>query len=622
MKPDDAMSNVAKEAIDQTNAIKKRMTAEADAVVAANAEPAPDNTILADADPNYRPLSEIAAAKTATIQVDPTILVDVNTIESFQPKQLKSSRRLPILIGLIAGVVLLLGLGIWGVVALFSHDPGGATAEDSVTAFFLARDGGDRLYAAFNSDGQRLTDFTYATVTDFRGGYALVTNSKAEPAILANTGKLSVPFDEYQNIERVGANYLIEKGGDKQLINAKGERLMYVDDAEDMYGLTVAYSAGDTVIFDNVGNRLGNLVSNLNEAKYSKYSFVVLAIETKVYLVSVDTGAIRASLDIKDGYKSLGGMEMSGDGEIIIFYYYSNEPADIDNRSRSGNFASNYVIVWGDKVYDNWDYDKYDHLIAAEDLDSGLIDRVCSVTGDYCIDEGGAIFSIPSTEKNRIIHDHNHYAYLSNGVLTIIAGDKTIKVENAKSFYKTDAGYLLNGGIYYDEDGEVLFDQTALKGLGANAISGPDQNGNYVMTSGDGAYLLKLNAENKFEELASAMRIVYLDGNYLTYELNKSASTRKSLYQKEFEEYEIISSGLVSARGEVIISADACRIIKKIADFYLCKVADKQYDLYRVDGTRALQNYMLINIENGYIGASRDGRIEYYTLAGQKFYEN
>ena len=625
MKPDDVMSNVAKETIDQTNTIKKQMAVEADAAATANAEPAPDNTIMVDADPNYRPLSEIAAEKTAEIQVDPTVLVDANATEAYQPKKLKSSHRLPILIGLIAGVVLLLGLGIWGIVALLSRDTGGATAEDGVTAFFLAHDGDDRLYAAFNSDGQRLTDFAYATATDFRGGYALVTDSSGTKyAILANTGKLSVPFGEYEEIVRVGANYVIEENGDKQLINAKGERLMYIDDAEDLYGLTVAYNAGDTVIFDNAGNKLGNLVSNLNEAKYSKYSFTVLAIEEKIYLISVDTGDIRASLGIEDGYKRLADVDISGDGELIIFSYYNNKPTDIDNSSRSSNSTLSYVVVWGDKAYDNWDYDKYGTLTFIEDSRSDLIENVCSVTKDYCIDDGGVIFSVPSVEHSYCIHDHEYYAYQNGDEVTIIAGDKAIEIKGATSIYKAAAGYLLNGKIYYSKEGELVFDQTSLRSFDADTISGPDKNGNYILidTKSARAHLLRLNAESKFEKLASAGRIVYLDGNYLSYELNVSAITEKALYGREFEEYEVVSASLISASGEEIIPANTCWTIKKIAEFYLCKIAEKQYDLYRVDGTRFLQGYMLIDTENGYIGAGRDDKIEYYTLAGQKFYEN
>ncbi len=583
MKPDDAMSNVAKETIDQTNTIKKQMAVEADAAATANAEPAPDNTIMVDADPNYRPLSEIAAEKTAEIQVDPTVLVDANATEAYQPKKLKSSHRLPILIGLIAGVVLLLGLGIWGIVALLSRDTGGATAEDGVTAFFLAHDGDDRLYAAFNSDGQRLTDFAYATATDFRGGYALVTDSSGTKyAILANTGKLSVPFDEYEEIAQVGANYLATKEGERRLINGKGERLMYVDNAEDLHGLTVAYSGNDTIIYDNAGTKLGKLSGGM-DTSFSVDEFIALTIEGKVYVISTNTGAIRASFDGEGEYKAVS---VSGGQNIIIL-------------SEGSAYKK---VVWGNNVFD-WDAEKRNNIISISLNNYPYAEKDNST---YCMGEDGIIIIQPEAVLDSLhfyIYDHEHYAYMKNDNKTavIVSGEKQIEFKNASSIKKNASGYVLgisgSGVVVLDKDGKSVFNQTELAKLGSlNSFSGPDQNSNYIKNS-----TILLNKD--LEELSNGGDIELLDdGNYLVV----GGKTK----------------GVISTDGKELIRSTACIDIAASNGFYSCKVANKLYDLYKDDGSRLLRDYELINIKDNYIEAEQNGKIEYYTFAGQKFYEN
>ena len=588
MKPDDAMSNVAKETIDQTNTIKKQMAVEADAAATADAEPAPDNTIMIDADPNYRPLSEIAAEKTAEIQVDPTVLVDANATEAYQPKKLKSSHRLPILIGLIAGVVLLLGLGIWGIVALLSRDTGGATAEDGVTAFFLAHDGDDRLYAAFNSDGQRLTDFAYATATDFRGGYALVTDSSGTKyAILANTGKLSVPFDEYEEIAQVGANYLAAKEGERQLINGKGERLMYVDNAEDLHGLTVAYSGNDTIIYDNAGTKLGKLSGGM-DTSFSVDEFIALTIEGKVYVISTNTGAIRVSFDGEGEYTAVS---VSEDQNIIIL-------------SEDSAYKK---VVWGNNVFD-WDAEKRNYIISIS-FNGYLYAEKNNST--YYMGEDGVIFIQPEAVLYSgyfYIYDHEHYAYIksnnaseNNRTAVIVSGEKQIEFKNASSIKKNASGYVLgingSGVVVLDKDGKSVFDQTELAKLGSlYSFSGPDQNGNYIKNS-----TILLNKD--LEELSSGGKIELLDdGNYLVVDSK--------------------TKGVISADGKELIRSTACIDIVASNGFYSCKVANKLYDLYKNDGSRLLRDYELINIKDNYIEAEQNDKIEYYTLAGQKFYEN
>lgn len=581
MNPDDSMSNAAKETIDQTNSIEKQMAAEAAAEAQVDAGPAPDNSIMVDADPNYKPLSEIAASKPDEPKVDPTVLVDTGTAATDKPKKIKN-KRAPIIAGIIVGAVLLLGLGIWGIVSLVSHDSGGAVAEEGKVAFFIENNNGDGTYAAFDGEGKQITEFSYGSTSTFRNGYAMVQDkTKTKYAIMANTGKLAVPFEKYDSIAQVGAYFLVAKGEDKKLISGKDEEIMLLDDASEAFGMTIAEDGNSTTIFDSNGEKIGELASGFKLAKKTDKAYVVVRTSDRVYVVSASTGLVKNSFESKAEYDVY---ETSEDNDIVAL------------RSET-----DYKILWGDKVY-TWKRERSSYVSISSYGDT----NVYMTVGDnrYYMASDGKIIEGPSDSAQFAIIDSEHYAYrkYSDSFVTIIAGDEKIVLSDVSSLSKTGDGYSINfsGGKsanIYDKNGKPLFTESDFGGKKIYSILGKDKNGNYIVNSGT------LYDKNQKElGYVSATLKNLDDGNYL------------------IDGYK--ATGIMSAEGKVLIEERSCSEIEVSGDFYICQVNAKKYSLYSNKGKRIVQEYNSVRVVDNHIEADNGENIEYYTLDGEKFYES
>lgn len=582
MNPEDAMPDAAKETIDQANAVEKQMTAEATAAAEANAEPAGDNSILADdADSNYKPLSEIAAAKPDAPSVDPTVLVNESTqpTTTAEPKKTKN-KRVPIIIGLLAAVVLLVGLGVWALVAFLSHDSGGAVAEDGKIAFAIESDKHDGSFAIFDNDGNRLTDFIYGEVSEFKNGYAVVQDSsRTKFAIITNNGKLSVPFGKYDNIELVGSLFSVKKDDELFLLNGKGEEIMPIIKSDSANGLTIAYSDNIAMVFDGNGEKLGEVESNVSISKKVEKGYATVKIGNTTYLINASDGTVKNKFESKSEEYSID--DVSKDGDIVIL-----------------SSATNQKIFWGDKMYD-WDRAKYSYAM----INSGYYVHSYNKDDRYFMGGNGKIFQGPSISSTFVIFDEKHYAYLpfSSTTIHIIVGDETIEINNISSLERTSDGYSISysdyssGTIISKNDGKTIFDESLLKSKTIRRINGPDPNGLFIAN-----YSVLLNKNLK--EIASTnVTLKYLDGNYLA---------------SKFD-----SKGIVSPEGKTIIDPALCKEIESIDDFYLCTVGNKNFNLYTRSGRRILEGYESIKITNGHIEADNGEKTEYYTLNGDKFYE-
>ena len=567
MNPNDAAPNAAKETIDQANSVEKQMKVEADTTAEANAEPAADNSIISDV--NYKPLSEIAAAKPDVPAVDPTVLVNANGPEQFKARKIKD-KRTPAIIGFIAGAVVLAGLAIWGIVAFLSHDSGGAVAKEGVKAFFIENANGDGTYLAFNDEGERISEASFKDASEFNSkGYAVVRNKDGDKyAILTNTGKFSIPYDKYSKIEALGPFFLASKDGETLLIDGTGKEIMKsVSRGELTHGLPVVATNQFTTIFSGDGEKIGEYTSTLTSvSKIVKNGMSTILGGDTLYVIDVNNGSVIASFKTDTLYEI---RYVTGDGTMAIISGDVNRDAD------------KYKVLHDGKIFDWKDAQspqaQKDHLYYTKGTK-----KVIFAKDDKPFEVGAG--------KNMLVFDSEHYAsyLLDYGIgyhdFVVVSNGESKAIDGLSEIEKTTGGYNIKfketrRGNIVDKDGNLLFDEQKIDEKEIFKITGPYQNGYYIANN-------HFLYDKDLNEIANADVLDMLepmdDGNYLIDHLSKTY-------------------GVMDKDGKILIKSDACASLEVAGSYYLCGTSANEYSLYNKEGKALLEGFKSILVKDSHI---------------------
>jgi len=134
-----------------------------------------------------------------------------------------------VLVGLVAGVIFALN-GIFGSTST-DTDKAKVMVSDKVretNSFFVQEMGKAGLYAMFDGKAEkRVTEYSFASATDFINNTALVTNNEGDPAIIKDNGEMLADFATYSTIRRAGVFYDVVRASDKAhlLINSEGKEM-------------------------------------------------------------------------------------------------------------------------------------------------------------------------------------------------------------------------------------------------------------------------------------------------------------------------------------------------------------------------------------------------------------
>ena len=95
--------------------------------------------------------------------------------------------------------------------------------------FFIKNKDSD-LYALFNSEGKKLTDYSYKNSNvEFYNHAMLVEDVEGKIGIINDAGATIVKFGEYDKITRVSSLYIAEKNDNRYIINSKGKVIKKFD---------------------------------------------------------------------------------------------------------------------------------------------------------------------------------------------------------------------------------------------------------------------------------------------------------------------------------------------------------------------------------------------------------
>ena len=593
MNPEDSMPNAASETAEQTAAVEKQMGAEQAAAEAATPEPEVDNSILAETPiqpvviNEPKSLSEVAAGPA---QADPTVLKTVESplVEDTKPaEKLKTKNKTPIFIAIALIVLVLVGLGVWALASFLGKDNGGATADPERTAFFLENQKGDGTFALFDDTGAKLTDFIYSDKYSFNdAGYAIVRENNKGVAILANNGKLSVPYDKYTDITPAGVFYVaVDGSGEKTLIKGSGEKVEDVTDCYTVNGLVVAVFDSETTLYTIKGERLGELNKNDNP-RDKKASSGVIAInaDDHLYIIDTSTGDIKLKLEQKEAYDIY-----SANRALTTFSLKNTRTGKYDMTIINGKFVkwdtSNkhlpFVYSDGDFVY----YDEY-----------GTDNR-------WIMGSDGKKIQANHIRGRIVYFDSEHYAYITydSKTLHVFVEGKETTVDNVYKVEARDGKYL----VVYDSAPPQIYDKNFKFSRkfpkNSYSIYGPDQNGNYLLDKS-----AIVNEKNEIIELPK-------DVGYPTITLLDSGDYLIENYKKQM--------GIIDAEGKEKLEFGKYSEIKFENGAITAKNNDGKFVLFNKDYGIALNDRDTINVKDGYVEATKDDKLEYYTYSGQLIYE-
>ncbi|MBR0133684.1 hypothetical protein IJM16_00240 [Candidatus Saccharibacteria bacterium] len=594
MNSDDRDYGIGAEAAHQADSIQKQMAAEA--IADAPAQPEVDNSIMAGikTDEEMKPFGDIINESTP----DKDTGALVSDLELEKPQKEKEPKKKGKLV--IICVIAVLVLGVAGVAAWLmlsntaSNEQGGAKADPQSKAFFVEGEDGDASYAIYNDKGEKLTDYSYVKESDFNvSGYAIVRkiNQDAQ-GLVANTGKLSVAFGEFETISEFGPFYIITKrDADTYLTDGSGDILMRVLDVKNENHLYYVFDGEKSYIFDKNGEKVFETEGKSSIPKPTSLGKVICLNYKETACFSVETGDKLFSFKTD---KKLTNNSISDNLQCATFY---------DEKSHRYTYNS----VTG-ALRDIGPETTILALQHKNDIGCFFIK-----TDDYVMGSDGVKLAI------------------SNGK-TILVSSAQIVVRDADHFayyqYKEDGGHtytMRSGGDTKRYDTGI--DEVTISAT--NKMIGISYGGKlYIYEDGpDPVYII----EDKYIQ-ASSMSEMNEYGNFSTYNyvVNKDKGvlyrSPSRLYVSEKNGYFVVReslkdnggyAGVLNAKGEVIITEDTYTTIKFAGDFFIA-VKDDSYSLLDGEGKVLLEKYDSISVLDSHIEALKGGKTEYYTLDMKK----
>jgi len=606
MNPEDRDYGAGAEAAHQADSVQNQMAAEA---IADAPEPAPvDNSILAgiEQDEEMKSLSDIIHEGATRPDSNPTDFSAEPTQKA--PKEKKSFK--PILIAIIAIVVLGgAGFGVFMLISNSGSDNGGAKADPNRMAFFVEGEDGNASYAIYNDKGEKLTDAVYEKISDFNtSGYAVAKKINSDKVgIIANTGKLSVGYGKYNDIEALGENFVATNDDGAILIDGTGEKIMNADLVESKYGLFSVYDGAKSFIFDKDGVKVGESDERkpLNSIAVSQNT-VCSSYDKKVRCYNAETGEKVKEFDseeplslylrsgaISDNFQCMRFESTNASNKKLYLYYYGKLSA-VDEKYKDGSFG----IV------------------------SHVNDKTCFFTDHKEIFVGDSEpIKIPDgSNSSRIrIRDSEHYAYISgepgNFSLTIHMDGKERKVvENAL-------------GIPQMSGGDKHFLVSYNKPNGKNSLEMYTDSLEPVYEKEVGIMDVSFSTPiDKFGNFISGWEIINRDKGRIYYASDKTPSDSVSIvavddyyYVKGYvqDDGDVIF-GIVDKDGKEVLEPGKYDYFKRYNDKYLVAKKGESYSLLNLDGKPIIENVGGVTVFKSHIEIFKDGKTEYYTLDANK----
>ena len=470
--------------------------------------------------------------------------------------------------------------------------------RSATNAFFIKNE--DNKYALFNEDGKKLTDFEFTNVGDFLGGTTIVRKDD-QYGVINDSGKMVINFGEYKSISQsAGLFKATDEDRNEYLLSRSNKKIADLKDASvktfigvNEYSILKDEKKYYLLDFDGKKVLEFDKVEKEEDSPSTSHlkNFVSVYYEGKVYVVNLKNGKEVTNFDSKGNF-CINTVEK--DGKIIIL----NSCGGI-----FGSAGDDYRVIKDNKYYDL--SDKCEKIgYSDEELIciSGSERKILNDKMELGLDINSAEYK----QKDGYAKDSNNDVifYDKNGseITTVKCRDLD---SNGK---KTEGLYILNTHFnktcgtdfgtyeYYNEKGEKMFDKTfsSAKAFDSNKLAQVSEEKGKV-------YLIDLKGKKVSEDYSQIMKS---DDFYTV-----TSDSKKGILGKDGK--------------EIVVGEYKNVTINKTSKDFLAtlETEDGKYVVYNLSSKKEVMNSSdKVNVQKHYITVTVNGKVEYYTFAGKKFY--
>ena len=524
--------------------------------------PAPETTSSIEIkDPTADILNSLnkEAADPMANTVDPTTKP---AEQSAEPAKRPGGKKKIILIVVIAVIAIILVVcGVIFLPKLFNNGGNVAVYDDEV--FFIEEKNSSNSYAIFNADGEKLTDFKYANVSEFNGGFAAacLVEDNSKCGVINAKGEEVIEFGKYDTVEGVGGGYLVSKNAKRSVVTYENRTLFKLseDNKDDINQYVYAPNApyiiqalGDEQyqIYNTKGEEVKKIASAERPSIFYDGSLDKTFLSTKgvMYILKNDGTGIESENALDRVYDSV--IEVSENKNLAILakstdadrkkyaIYFNGKVADISDNECSGiNIAEDYsgqqmdYLTCGTKSSTTIiGTDGILHENFAATSHQNTVDYI-GIKNNYNEEKTTTLFFFRNDSEIKRVELEGHWGI----------GSKVIK-----GYYSLVQDYGKTGAYkIFDIDGNLKFEYQAELPSTSISLAGPDRNGYYYLKDcetidnptynscydsarysiidSDGNILFRADGDNSIE---------FFGGNYITY---SSEDRNYFLYDKNFE---------------------------------------------------------------------------------------
>jgi hypothetical protein len=477
-------------------------------------------------------------------------------------------------------------------------------SQQEVADAFFIKDGSK--YALFSKDGKKLTNFDFTYAGNIINGTAVVEKDD-EKGIIKSNGKMAVNFGKYKYISSSHGLYTArDEKYHEYLLDSNGKVIADLEDSKIMSFIT---DDNYTILFDK---------------KNEKYKVLDVNGKAVITFDATDDEDEEPTVNSEDGYLSVHYDNKNYIIDLLsgkkLLEFNAKEHYCVNIVSKDGKKMTLNSCV---KSYESQDKVKYKFIADGKLYD--LSDKCDKITfysdkdfvcikdyKEYLIDSS---YNVGIQIDGAAYKDNDHYAKAHGGAfdgIDFYNKDKVVKTVECRKI--SDDGYVASGiyllttyysrtcgtdsGSYdfYNEKGEKVFDKTfaRAKNFDKNSIAiVSEDKENYYLIDTKGTKLSK-----DYDEII----------------------TRNNYYETRKNNLE----GAIGTDGKLIVDAKYTDIWESQYNgnnYLVFNENNKKYILYSLDKKKEVTTFdAKPSFNSDYIYVNKDGKTEYYTYEGKKFY--
>ncbi len=539
---------------------------------------------MAEEKSSKKPEQKPKKSKSVTEKTEKVSKKSEKTEQKTNENDKKSKKGL--LFGLI-GAVVVAGGAVAACLLLNKKAADDPTASPRYSKSFFIGD--SDVYTLWNSDGKRLTEDEYKSHSDFVGGYAMVKKDD-QYGIIREDGKMAVAYGTYKDITAKGGLYLA-RTEDKQLVLKNNGNILLASES-----LTVSTSSStsgfaivdsdkkiSTYFYDGTQIMTADKGEDIEDPKSACSSdFCVVFYAGRNFLFDVRTRKVVATFDAE---------------------YYKIDEASADRTQvilKSSDDSAKYKLVAANQIYDLSDAKYYSFTMLGHIIGYDDFSEIKLLGADYK--------PLTTVKSSLALKDSYNYA-------TIDDNDNVIVVRNGNTVKTFDKDANLESGVLYDDFYVIENDgKFGIYNLDGNLVRGDYKDIWSLYTSHH--HVAVAEEEDKYY-------LIDVNGNRVsdTYYRIKSYKGGYVFRESEDGKYAIASSDLKN-KTEFKYSDTYYRSSVETRNIWTGKVDTDKHDVIDLDSGKVIASELNVQnfYENYFTAKNSDGKTEYYTYTGEKFY--